>query len=204
MKYLKPAFKTAGVGIVQYWYAWAVDRQTNKPVRQFNYCKCHRNDSVFKWIFPIHERLDINSEVISKYKVTQIPDITLVYHYPDLTKTRNSYLPLLLIRAQENPEDSNTMYYIAREYGFKQDWLSALSWYLKLWLNYYTNEKVKQMDVNAIKHVYWNMAEIYKNINALDDARHYYEKGLKECPCQMLYISAALFYDMIKEPDKAL
>lgn len=198
------AQETEKVGFMQYWYAWSVDPITNNPIRKFLYCKCHVNDPRIRWIYPIHEKLNITEELLSDYKICTVNDSVLVYHYPDLSKSRTSYLDLLLIRDQEYPMDPNTQYYIGREYGFRKDWINALNYYNKIWFNYYTNESFRKLDLNALKHAYWNMAEVYRSINAVSDAEHIYEKALKECPCQMIYMAAAWFYAAINKPDSAL
>jgi len=67
-----------------------------------------------RWKHPVHE-----------VNVTQPPheerqafcDV-LIYHFADDTKSRSSYLPLLLQAVEEDPEDDRNMYYCARELFF--------------------------------------------------------------------------------------
>ena len=66
-----------------------------------NYFKVHaRND--YKWAHPIHECLQFLGK--RPEKMVFIPGMVL-NHYPDATKSRGSYLPLLEMAVQENPDN---------------------------------------------------------------------------------------------------
>ena len=39
-------------------------------------------------------------------------------HYPDSTKSRSSYLPLLELSVKENSENDRNMHYLGREYMY--------------------------------------------------------------------------------------
>ncbi len=50
-----------------------------------------------------------------------------VTHYPDDTKSRSSYLPLLEIAASESPDDDRTAHYLGREYMFAGQYDKAVA-----------------------------------------------------------------------------
>lgn len=50
-----------------------------------------------------------------------------VSHYPDDTKSRSSYLPLLQIAANESPDDDRTAHYLGREYMFAGQYDRAIT-----------------------------------------------------------------------------
>lgn len=42
-----------------------------------------------------------------------------LHHYPDSSKSRSNYLPLLELRAQENTDDLYGLIYLAHEYNYR-------------------------------------------------------------------------------------
>ena len=78
----------------RYNYNWSLDKN-NKPIVNFNIEKIHTRNN-YKWIHPVHEVLTYTKE---NEKIITINDIT-VNHYPDSTKSRSSYLPLLELSVQ--------------------------------------------------------------------------------------------------------
>jgi tetratricopeptide (TPR) repeat protein len=42
----------------------------------------------------------------------------ILHHYPDGGKSRGQYLELLVLSAQENPQDDRVSFWLGREYGF--------------------------------------------------------------------------------------
>lgn len=85
----------------------------------------HRNKQ-YVWYYPVHELLKHkdNSDV---YVDTSI----LAYHYPDNNKPRTSYLSLLELSAQENPDDPRAISYLAREYMFHAQYAKAIMYFEK-------------------------------------------------------------------------
>ena len=66
------------------------------------------------WKHPVHEVLEFSGD---KEVWVTTNEIT-VDHYPDSTKSRSSYLPLLELSVKEKPEDDRNMHYLGREYMF--------------------------------------------------------------------------------------
>src|SRR5699024_7643609 len=69
----------------------------------------------YKWTHPVHEVLSYIGDKKEK-KITT--DKITVNHYPDNTKSRNSYLPLLELSVKEDPDDDRNMHYLGREYMY--------------------------------------------------------------------------------------
>ena len=84
------------------------------PDKQFIMEKIHARNN-FRWVHPVHEVLEYNGKEIDES--VSIYDIVL-NHYPDLTKPRSQYLPLLELSAEENPLDDRTIFWLGREYMY--------------------------------------------------------------------------------------
>lgn len=133
--------------------------------------------------------------------------ITL-HHYPDKTKSRSSYLPLLELREKESPEDYYGLIYLAQEYcyrGFynksiekfekiltnfsdKLDSLSKASCYLFLGDDYtYLNDYKKAIDSYlqasyiepTYREPYINLAKLYSNVKRYSETIYCLELAIK-------------------------
>lgn len=96
-----------------YNYNWSLD-ENNKPLVNFYIEKIHARQN-YKWTHPVHEVLSYIGDKKEK-KITT--DKITVNHYPDNTKSRNSYLPLLELSVKEDPDDDRNMHYLGREYMY--------------------------------------------------------------------------------------
>lgn len=83
------------------------------PAVEFHGFRIHRRKGV-RWIYPIHE-------VPTTYDGSDTRKLYPfeIHHRPDKSKSRAQYLPLLEQAARENP-DSRTLYYLGREYFYRQ------------------------------------------------------------------------------------
>ena len=104
----------------RYTYNWSLDENDNPKV-SFIYEKIHSRNN-YKWIHPVHEVLEYEKE---NENVVINEDIIL-NHYPDSTKSRSSYLPLLELSVKENPENDRNMHYLGREYMYYGKWNEAI------------------------------------------------------------------------------
>ncbi len=80
----------------------------------------------YKWYYPVHEALmceDSGYDAENAY--INVENMTL-YHYPDKTKSRAQYLPLLELSARENPTDPRALHYLGREYMYLSRWQDAI------------------------------------------------------------------------------
>lgn len=154
----------------RYTYNWSLDEQ-NRPIVSFFYEKTHTLKD-YKWTHPVHEVLTYYGD---KEKVVTIPDITL-NHYPDQTKSRSSYLPLLELSVEEDPDDDRNMHYLGREYMYYERWnecIDTLIKHLKLPRATWKDERSASMRF---------IARSYTALNRFDEAIMWLDKAIEEAP----------------------
>ena len=102
-----------------YKYVWS-HNESGDPERIFYYDKIHGKD--WYWKAPVHEYLASDKYQdqtwINEHSLDLFDKITL-HHYPDKTKSRASYLPLLGLRIQEDPNDYNGLFYYSHELYYR-------------------------------------------------------------------------------------
>lgn len=91
----------------------------------------------WSWLYPCHEAMGRNGVIwYQPSECLNLHGKIAVRHYPDRSKSRTSYLPLLEIRASENPEDGESFVYLIREYIIQRDYLKVTA----------LSEKIKKFD----------------------------------------------------------
>lgn len=153
----------------RYNYNWSFDEYGN-PAVNFYIEKIHSRFG-YKWTHPVHEVLMPD---IEERKVT-IDDITL-NHYPDQTKSRGSYLPLLELSVKEDPNDDRNMHYLGREYmyyGKYNECIDTLLKHLKLPKATWKDERSASMRF---------IARSYLNLQKVEESRLWYQKAHQETP----------------------
>ena len=154
---------------VAYNYNWALD-ENNKPLVNFYIEKIHsRNDYV--WTHPVHEVLKYLKQDNEKKITTN--EITL-NHYPDKTKSRSSYLPLLELSVKENPEDDRNMHYLGREYMYYEKWNEAIDTLIK----HLSLKTAKWRDERCASMRF--IARCYQKLNRIEEARMWLDKAIME------------------------
>ena len=102
---------------LKYIYTWSFN-EDGTPGVTFWQEKTHARHG-FKWVHPVHEVLeysgDMPDHVVSDGRIH-------LNHYPDHTKTRGQYLPLLELSVEESPDDDRNMHYLGREYMYYGKW----------------------------------------------------------------------------------
>lgn len=93
----------------RYKYTWSW-KEDGTPGLQYGGDKIHSRYG-FEWKHPVHEVLTAQSE-------TQDWCGLEIHHFPDQTKSRGQYFPLLQLAVQEDPDDDRNSHYLAREYFF--------------------------------------------------------------------------------------
>lgn len=157
--------------MARYLYNWSL-KEDGTPDVQLNYFKVHsRHD--YKWKYPIHECL----EYLGNFSETTVfvPDMVL-NHYPDHTKSRASYLPLLEMAVEESPEDDRVTYYLGREYMYKGMWekcIETLKRHLSLKSSEWKDERCASMR--------W-IAASYFELSDYTEAYSWYYRAIAECP----------------------
>ena len=154
----------------RYNYNWSLDKN-NKPIVNFNIDKIHTRHN-YKWKHPVHEVLSYEK---NNENIITLENVTL-NHYPDKTKSRSSYLPLLELSVKEDPEDDRNMHYLGREYMYYGKWDKAITTLKK----HLSLKKATWKDERAASMRF--ISRCYKNLNNYKEAREYLNKAIKEAP----------------------
>lgn len=94
----------------RYKYTWSWEN--GKPGLQYGGDKIHSRHG-YRWKHPVHEVL-VADEMQEIQEWTNLE----IHHFPDQTKSRGQYFPLLELAVEEDPTDDRNTYYLAREYFF--------------------------------------------------------------------------------------
>ena len=141
------------------------------PKKCFYMEKIHRRDG-FKWVHPVHEILEYTGERLEKVLEADL----VLHHYPDLTKSREHYLPLLEIAVKENPQNDRAMFWLGREYFYRKDYdkgIVTLTKHLTLPAARWREERSASMRLIAACHSAKGNTR---------DARAWLFRALGECP----------------------
>lgn len=168
---------------ISYNYNWLLD-ENNNPKVNFYIEKIHnRND--YRWTHPVHEIL---TYIGKNNEIKKYTDEITVNHYPDSTKSRGSYLPLLELSVKENPDDDRNMHYLGREYMYYGKWnesIDTLIRHLNLPNATWKDERCASMRF---------IARCYQNLNRPDEARMWLKKAIDEAHyLRDPYVEKALF-----------
>lgn len=158
-----------GTTRARYNYNWSLDEKGN-PLVNFYIEKIHIRKG-YKWTHPVHEVLTFDGEE----QYVTIDDITL-NHYPDVTKSRANYLPLLELSVKEKPEDDRNVHYLGREYMYYGMWnesIDTLIKHLSLPSATWKDERCASMRF---------IARDYIQLKRYDEAKMWLEKAILEAP----------------------
>ena len=154
-----------------YLYNWSL-KSDGSPDVQFNYFKVHSRHE-YRWIYPVHECLEyIGTKPEKKVYI----DGMVLNHYPDSSKSRSSYLPLLELAVKESPNDSRMSYYLGREYMYMGMWeksIAQLERHLSLPSSTWSEERSAAMR---------DIAQCYRNLGDYNNAYRWYLRAIAQCP----------------------
>ncbi len=154
-----------------YNYNWKLDNDNNSLVN-FYIEKIHSRKN-YVWKHPVHEVLVYVGDK-KENKITT-DEITL-NHYPDIHKSRSSYLKLLELSVKEDPNDDRNMHYLGREYMYYKKWNKAIDTLIKhLSLKSSTWKDERSASMRFI-------SRCYLNLKRYDEAKMWLEKAIKETP----------------------
>ena len=175
----------------RYTYNWSLDND-NKPLVTFFYEKIHSRTG-YKWIHPVHEILEFNNE----FENIVVNENIILNHYPDKTKSRSSYLPLLELSVGENPENDRNMHYLGREYMYYGKYNEAIDTLIKhLHLKSATWKDERCASMRFI-------ARCYKMLKRYDEANMWLMKAINEAPyLRDPYVEMALLHHELNNHDK--
>ena len=153
---------------VRYIYNWSFDK--GKPVITFYGEKIHSRNN-FKWVNPVHEVLSYDG----KEKIVTTDNIVL-NHYPDISKSRSSYLPLLELSIKEDPLNDRNMHYLGREYMYYSRWNDCIDTLIRH-LNL-PNARWKDERCASMRFI----GRSYIKLKRYDEARLWLNKAMIEAP----------------------
>ena len=147
-------------------------RNDGKPDKQYAMEKIHRRKD-FRWVHPVHEVLAYSGGDPDR---TVWVEGLVLNHYPDPTKPRAQYLPLLELSARENPDDDRVAFWLGREYmyhGMLDKSIDALQKYLKMPSAVWTEERCAAMRF---------IAKCLSSKGDAAGAREWLLRAVAECP----------------------
>ncbi len=154
-----------------YDYNWSFDKY-GKPAVSFYRDKIHSRNG-YKWTHPVHEVLEYIGDGYEKKKFIEG---IILNHYPDNTKSRSSYLPLLELSVKEDPNDDRNMHYLGREYMYYGKWKDSIKTLLKhLDLPTATWKDERSASMRFIARCYYELGNVTL-------ARIWLEKAIFETP----------------------
>lgn len=161
---------TNNITKLRYNYNWKL-KEDGTPEINFYIEKIHTRNN-YHWTHPVHEVLTYTG---NKENIITTDDITL-NHYPDSTKSRSSYLPLLELSVKENPNDDRNVHYLGREYMYywkNKEAISTLKRHLKLKNATWKDERCASMRF---------ISRCYKRLKKYNDAKYWTNLAIKEAP----------------------
>ncbi len=166
----------------RYLYHWSL-KADGSPDVQFYYDKVHSRKG-YRWRYPVHECLQYTGTLPEQHVL--IPGMVLK-HYPDTTKSRGTYLPLLELAVEEEPKDARMAYYLGREYMYAGRWelcIQTLKGYLALPGAVWKEERCAAMR--------W-IAKGYDALEDVQQAYSWYFRAIAEMPAMRdAYVECAL------------
>jgi len=166
----------------RYNFNWKLD-ENNVPKVSFWINKIHTRKN-YHWQNAVHEVLT----TLTEEKEIDVP-ITL-NHYPDNKKSRSSYLPLLEISVEEDPENDRNLHYLGREYMYYKMWdkcIMTLHRHLKCKNATWKDERCASMRF---------LGRAYDAKNYQEEAEFWWQKAIEEAPyLREGYIELANLYE---------
>ena len=142
------------------------------PKKQFPMEKIHKRHG-YRWVHPVHEILEYTG---SEPEKTVWVNGLLLNHYPDLTKPRSQYLPLLELSVQENPLDDRAVFWLGREYVYHGQYEKALET-LKKHLSLPTARWLEERSA-SMRFI----AQCYRELKNHREEKAWLFRALAECP----------------------
>ena len=186
-----------GVTRPRYKYTWSWNPD-GSPGLIYGGDKIHTRFG-YRWKHPVHETLTPSINEVQGWCDLEI------HHYPDSSKPRSQYFPLLELAAKESPNCDRTAHYLAREYLFHGQLEKAAQEFkrhLALPTAVWAPERAKSM--RYLAKCIPNEAEMWLLRASAEDpnrrepwvdlASHYYHGG-KWAECLMAVIKALTITD---------
>ena len=177
---------------VNYTYNWHINDKGVADVT-FLLNNIHPRENYF-WCHPVHEVLTSDKEE----NVITLKNIVLD-HYPDRTKSRSSYLPLLELSVKEDPDDDRNMHYLGREYMYYGKWNEAIDTLIK----HLSLPKATWRDERCASMRF--IARCYINLKRYNEVEMWLNKAIEEAPyLRDPYMEMALFKYQMSSWDEVI
>ena len=172
---------------LKYTYNWSFD-EYGKPATTFLLNQIHKRKG-YHWYHPVHEIL-----VPEEKEEEVICEQIILNHYPDSSKSRSNYLPLLEMSVEEDPTDDRNMHYLGREYMYYGKYNESIDTLIK-----HLNLPTSKWDAERCASMRF-IARCYLGLNRLNEAEMWYQKAIKEAPyLRESYVELAkLYFDQKK------
>ncbi len=161
-----------GAGRAKYRYTWSFnDDGSEGSVFWVDKVHCRHG---YRWVNPVHEVLYWEGD--GDEPLALFAEGVQLNHYPDRSKSRGQYLPLLELAVQENPQNDRNMHYLGREYmyyGRWQDCIDTLKRHLQLPSALWRDERAASMRF---------IARSYQALGQDDEAESWYLRAVAEAP----------------------
>lgn len=183
-----------------YKYIWS-HLPNGEPGRIFGYNKIHTWDWI--WKYPVHELLwntKTHTELNGWDECLNLFDEITLEHFPADKASRSSYLPLLELREEENPDDMYGLIYLAHEYNYRGLYEKSIE-KLNKTLTVFDN-KLGPVERASC---YLFIGDDYVALHKPADAIHAYLRAIEIDPTyREPYINLAKLYLDLKEYDLAV
>lgn len=156
---------------LRYQYVWS-HHPDGSPATTFWYDKIHKRDT-HRWVHPVHEVLNTGPGI---QEVQTFAYGFELHHWPDPTKSRGSYLPLLAMSVKERPNEDRNAHYYGRELMFYrryEDAIRELKRHLALPSATWEAERAASMRF---------IARCYKGLGNLQEAERWLLRSAAEAP----------------------
>lgn len=154
----------------RYNYNWSFDVK-GRPAVNFYIEKIHSRQG-YVWTHPVHEVLTYQNGAEESIMIQGI----ILNHYPDHSKSRGSYLPLLELSVEEDPEDDRNMHYLGREYMYYGRWNDCIDTLLRhLSLKRATWKDERSASMRFI-------ARSYTQLHRYEEAKMWLDRAMEETP----------------------
>lgn len=156
---------------LKYRYTWSHNPDGSEGV-VFHIEKIHAY-GCYKWVFPVHEVLSYTGAAAETVRIAAGVQLN---HYPDDSKSRAGYLPLLELAVAEQPSNDRNVHYLGREYMFRGRWddaVAMLKRHLALPSATWADERCASMRF---------ISRCYSNKNDFDSAELWALKAVAEAP----------------------
>jgi tetratricopeptide (TPR) repeat protein len=158
----------------RYFYSWS-HNPDGSPATSFWYDKIHTRHG-FRWVKPVHEILQFLENHEKNPEIQQSFSGFQLHHWPDVSKSRSQYLPLLEQSVREEPNDDRNSHYLGREYmyyGKHEKAIAELKRHLSLESARWNEERAASMRF---------IGRSYAALGDFESALEWFEKATTEAP----------------------